>query len=56
MKKRGPKRIERRPTRGERKNRTIVTGTVARPLWKGEYPAICCRNSVRKKLCVVSAA
>ena len=36
MKKRGPNRIESRPTRGESKNMTIVIGTVARPLRNGE--------------------
>ena len=32
MKRRGPKRIDSRPTRGDRKNITTVIGTVARPL------------------------
>ena len=45
MKSRGPNRIESRPTRGERKNITTVTGTVASPLRNGEYPASCCRKS-----------
>ena len=43
MKRRGPKRIDSRPTRGERKNMTIVIGMRAKPLFSAEYPAICCR-------------
>jgi hypothetical protein len=36
MKARGPNRIEKRPTRRDRRNSAIVTGTVASPARNGE--------------------
>ena len=56
MKRRGPKRIDSRPTRGDRTNMTTVIGTSASPTSEPSSPASCCTKSTRKNVSVDSPA
>src|SRR3954447_14179972 len=56
MKRRGPRRIDRRPTRGDRTNITTEIGTGASPDLSAEYPASCCTKRTRKNVSVDSPA